>query len=77
MKTALETYKKTLDGIVADGAFKEERIITTPQCSVIDTTKAKRVVNMCANNYLGLSRAGRRPVRREDGKLDTIIPIRM
>ncbi len=55
MKTALETYKKTLDGIVADGAFKEERIITTPQCSVIDTTKAKRVVNMCANNYLGLS----------------------
>lgn len=55
MKTALETYKKTLEGIVADGTFKEERIITTPQRSVIDTTKAPHVVNMCANNYLGLS----------------------
>ena len=30
-------------------------MITTPQLSRIDTTQAKRVVNMCANNYLGLS----------------------
>lgn len=55
MKKALKTYSDQLDAIRNDGTFKEERIITTPQRSVIDTTKAPHVVNMCANNYLGLS----------------------
>ena len=55
MKTALQQYRDTLAQIRAEGTYKDERIITTPQRSRIDTTAAKRVVNMCANNYLGLS----------------------
>jgi glycine C-acetyltransferase len=37
------------------GLYKEERIITTPQGPVIDTTRLPHVLNFCANNYLGLS----------------------
>ena len=50
MKTALQQYRDTLAQIRAEGTYKDERIITTPQRSRIDTTAAKRVVNMCANN---------------------------
>ena len=55
MKKAYSIYREQLDAIREAGTYKEERIITTPQRSRIDTTKAKCVVNMCANNYLGLS----------------------
>ena len=55
MKKAYGIYREQLDAIREAGTYKEERIITTPQRSRIDTTKAKGVVNMCANNYLGLS----------------------
>ncbi|MBE7007787.1 MAG: glycine C-acetyltransferase [Ruminococcaceae bacterium] len=55
MKSAYESFAAELDAIREAGTYKEERIITTPQRSRIDTTQAKRVVNMCANNYLGLS----------------------
>lgn len=55
MKQALEKYRRELDAIREAGTWKDERIITTPQQSRIDTTAASRVVNMCANNYLGLS----------------------
>lgn len=37
------------------GLFKRERIITTPQDAVIQTTEGNEVLNFCANNYLGLS----------------------
>ncbi|MBD5168621.1 MAG: glycine C-acetyltransferase [Oscillibacter sp.] len=55
MKNAYEFYRQQLDSIREAGTWKEERIITTPQRSRIDTTTASRVVNLCANNYLGLS----------------------
>ncbi|MBR6683693.1 MAG: glycine C-acetyltransferase [Firmicutes bacterium] len=55
MKTALKYFQETLNQLQADGVYKNERIITTPQQSHIDTTAAKNVINMCANNYLGLS----------------------
>ena len=55
MKSAMEKFRKELDAIREAGTYKDERIITTPQRSCIDTTAAKGVVNMCANNYLGLS----------------------
>lgn len=46
-------------GVVADfkkqGIYKNERVLTTPQRSHIDTTATENVINMCANNYLGLS----------------------
>ena len=55
MKAALESYLRELDAIREAGTWREERIITTPQRDVIDTTKKAHVVNMCANNYLGLA----------------------
>lgn len=55
MKTALQAFENELESIRAAGTWREERIITTPQRSRIDTTQKDAVVNMCANNYLGLS----------------------
>ena len=55
MKTALNLIENELEAIRQAGTWREERIITTPQRSRIDTTAASAVVNMCANNYLGLS----------------------
>mgnify|MGYP002970230103 FL=1 len=55
MKTALKAFEQELDAIREAGTWREERIITTPQRSCIDTTQKSHVVNMCANNYLGLS----------------------
>ncbi len=48
-------FQGILDEIKESGLWKEERIITTPQGSSIDTTIADGVLNFCANNYLGLS----------------------
>ena len=46
-----DEIKKTKDL----GLYKDERIITSPQDSSINTTKEKGIINLCANNYLGLS----------------------
>lgn len=54
-KEALSFYAAEVEGIKEAGTYKDERIITTPQKSRIDTTKTNGVLNMCANNYLGLS----------------------
>lgn len=37
------------------GLFKKERIITSPQSAEITIAGGKKVLNFCANNYLGLS----------------------
>ena len=55
MKEALNRYLAELDSIREAGTYKDERIITTPQKARIDTTKTTGVLNMCANNNLGLS----------------------
>ena len=55
MKSALNAIHAELDAIREAGTWREERIITTPQYSRIDTTAKPGVVNFCANNYLGLS----------------------
>ena len=44
-----------LAGIEAAGLFKRERIIATPQGAVVRTTDGRELINLCANNYLGLS----------------------
>ncbi|HWR19285.1 MAG TPA: glycine C-acetyltransferase [Clostridia bacterium] len=54
-KTAIGYFQKELSAIQNAGTTKIERIITTPQSARIDTTATKGVLNMCANNYLGLS----------------------
>ena len=47
--------QKEIDEIKANGLYKTERVITTPQGADINTTSGKEVINFCANNYLGLS----------------------
>ncbi len=44
---------KELEDIEASGLFKNERIITSEQGAEI-TVGGKKVLNFCANNYLGL-----------------------
>lgn len=44
-----------LKQIEADGIFKRERVITSPQGAEVTVNSGDEVVIMCANNYLGLS----------------------
>jgi glycine C-acetyltransferase len=44
-----------LDGIRAAGLFKSERIIATPQGAMVRLSDGRELINLCANNYLGLS----------------------
>ena len=55
MKSAIKRYQSELAAMRDSGTYKDERLITTPQSARIDTTAAKGVLNMCANNYLGLA----------------------
>src|SRR4029077_5541355 len=45
----------TLAEIKAQGLYKTERIITGPQNAEIPIAGGRRVINLCANNYLGLA----------------------
>jgi glycine C-acetyltransferase len=48
-------YSNILTDIQNDGLFKKERIISSPQSAHISVTTGQQVLNMCANNYLGLA----------------------
>ena len=48
-------YADTLEEIREAGLFKSERIITSPQSAEITLADGRRVLNFCANNYLGLA----------------------
>ena len=50
-----QELKKTLTSIREEGLYKSERIITTPQDAHIRVAEGEPVLNMCANNYLGLA----------------------
>ena len=52
---ALGFYKSEVDKIKADGLFKSERTIASPQGANIQTADGAKMINMCANNYLGLA----------------------
>ena len=54
MKSALKYFKETCDNIEKEGLTKNEKIITTPQGAKVKLSDGKEVINMCANNYLGL-----------------------
>ena len=47
--------EQELQSIEAAGLFKKERVITSPQAAEITIAGGKKVLNFCANNYLGLS----------------------
>jgi glycine C-acetyltransferase len=55
MANSSNIYKKTLTNIEAEGLYKNERVITTPQRVKISTDSGNEVLNFCANNYLGLA----------------------
>lgn len=55
MGTYTEQLNQTLQQIRDAGTFKSERIIDTPQDAHIRVTGGREVLNMCANNYLGLA----------------------
>ncbi|WP_281613269.1 MULTISPECIES: glycine C-acetyltransferase [Flammeovirga] len=50
-----ESLKEDLKQIEADGLYKSERIIVSPQDAEITLDSGQSVLNFCANNYLGLS----------------------
>jgi len=47
--------EQELQSIAEAGLFKKERVITSPQAAEITIAGGKKVLNFCANNYLGLS----------------------
>jgi len=47
-------YSDVLTQIEKEGLYKKERIITSPQNANIEVMGGQKVLNMCANNYLGL-----------------------
>lgn len=53
-KNYLENLQQELQNIKNDGLFKTERIITSQQAAEIEVN-GKKLLNFCANNYLGLS----------------------
>lgn len=55
MKQALGIFSQQLQEIRDAGTYKEERVIATPQRARIDTREQQGLLNLCANNYLGLS----------------------
>ncbi|MFY8018709.1 MAG: aminotransferase class I/II-fold pyridoxal phosphate-dependent enzyme, partial [Inhella sp.] len=50
-----EHIRQELQGIEAAGLMKRERIMATPQGALVKTTDGRELINLCANNYLGLS----------------------
>ena len=59
MKSAYEILEGVNQSIKDDGMWKSERVITTPQSAKIDVSDSQGLLNMCANNYLGLSNSPR------------------
>ena len=54
-----EELAKKLAAIRAEGLYKDERIIATPQSAAIRVAGGAEVLNFCANNYLGLANDAR------------------
>ncbi len=56
MFTSMKDFlQKEIETIKERGLYKAERIITSPQNAKIEVKGGKKVLNLCANNYLGLA----------------------
>ena len=62
-----DDLRATLDQIRADGFYKSERVIATPQSADIRLADGSDVLNFCANNYLGLANDARLIAAAKDG----------
>lgn len=54
MKSALKYFEEICQTIDKEGLTKNEKIITSPQGAKVSLADGRTVINMCANNYLGL-----------------------
>lgn len=54
-QTFVSDISDRLDGLRAEGLYKAERVIATPQRGVVTLESGETAINLCANNYLGLS----------------------
>jgi len=63
----LSNLRDTITQIKADGFYKSERIIATPQSPQIRLAAGQQVLNFCANNYLGLADDARLIQAAKDG----------
>jgi glycine C-acetyltransferase len=54
-ESTLEQLANQVQELKDEGLYKDERVITTPQGAAIKTTAGNEVINLCANNYLGLA----------------------
>lgn len=55
MSDAIARYASEIESIREQGLFKSERIIASPQSAEITLADGRRMLNFCANNYLGLA----------------------
>ncbi|CAB3755945.1 glycine C-acetyltransferase [Paraburkholderia humisilvae] len=68
MRDAFFTHLRgTLDQIRADGFYKTERVIASPQAAGVKLASGADVLNFCANNYLGLADDARLIAAAKDG----------
>jgi glycine C-acetyltransferase len=69
-ETYLAHLRKTIDQIRADGFYKSERVIDSPQSAAIQLANGEGVLNFCANNYLGLANDARMIAAAKQGLED-------
>lgn len=51
----LDHFDSELQSLKDNGLYKTERVITSPQAGTVELASGRSVINLCANNYLGLS----------------------
>jgi glycine C-acetyltransferase len=51
----LERLARDTEHLKVEGLFKPERVLTSPQSAVVRVADGSQVINLCANNYLGLA----------------------
>ncbi|MCF7914983.1 MAG: glycine C-acetyltransferase [Spirochaetaceae bacterium] len=50
-----KSLQDAIEQLKREGLYKNERVLTSPQSGTIEVAGGTRVINFCANNYLGLS----------------------
>jgi glycine C-acetyltransferase len=55
IETIKSQYEAQLRGIREEGLYKSERVLAGPQNARVDLPQQRTVLNLCANNYLGLA----------------------
>ena len=55
IKQFSEDLSSRIEQLKSDGLFKGERVIASPQSGVVELLDGDQLINLCANNYLGLS----------------------